>query len=294
VHAWTPHPFLSRPTLIPRIDTHQSHPHAGFAIFSSTKSSESFDAVDEADWRDFRAQLVRSENDNDKDSPKRNSSPDGKIDEGRWAYETGDLVERGSIVVSVPSSSEFLNDIDALNNVCYRKSIVLVLDVGPNFIQGIVLNRPTNIGVKEGMQFVQPGHGEVFEDEMGSCLGDGCEIDDYGAPISSARWKVWFGGAVAGPYSDNPQVACLHSVSTDSAMDVSNSVLPGIFITSFDGAETIIKAGDATPSDFWLFSGICGWETSTFYQEMHDEGLWRVVSADSEMILEELNMLRCE
>jgi len=185
-------------------------------------------------------------------------------------------------------------NVDALNNVCYRKSIVLVLDVGPNFIQGIVLNRPTNIGVKEGMQFVQPGHGEVYENEMGSCVGDNCEIEEAGASPHSARWKVWFGGEVGGPYSDYPQVMCLHSVMTEKAMAVSDSVLPKIFVTSFDGAKKIVEAGDADPSDFWLFCGICGWETSTFYQEMHQEGLWHIVSADSETILEELSMLRCE
>mmetsp|Transcript_9595 Transcript_9595/g.21642 ORF Transcript_9595/g.21642 Transcript_9595/m.21642 type:complete len:685 (-) Transcript_9595:104-2158(-) len=300
IHAWTPHYFFRRPRLI-RSDNaidargaQQSQRLAGSAVFSSTKNSES-DIIDE-DWREFRAQLVRSENDNDVDSStKRNYSPDRKKDEDHWAYETGDFVERGSIVISVPSSNEFLNDVDALNNICYRKSIVLVLDVGPNFIQGIVLNRPTNIGVKEGMQFVQPGHGEVFEDEMGSCLGDNCEIDDDGTPTThSARWKVWFGGEVGGPYSDYPQVICLHSVTTDSAMAVSDRVLPGIFVTSFDGAQRIVQAGEANPSDFWLFSGICGWETSTFYKEMHEEGLWHVVSTDSETILEELNMLRCE
>jgi putative AlgH/UPF0301 family transcriptional regulator len=65
-------------------------------------------------------------------------------------------------------------------------------------------------------------------------------------------------------------------------------------MTSFSGAEAIVKAGDANPSDFWLFCGICGWETSSFYREMHEEGLWRIVSSDGGTILEELNLLRCE
>ena len=65
-------------------------------------------------------------------------------------------------------------------------------------------------------------------------------------------------------------------------------------MTSFDGAQAIVKAGDANPSDFWLFCGLCGWETSSFYEEMHDEGLWRIVSSDGDTILEELNLQRCE
>ena len=158
----------------------------------------------EDDWRDFRAQLVRSEkaDANTKQKEKQKQKDD---DDVHWAYDSGDFVERGSVVLSVPSSNPFLDDVDSLNSICYRKSIVLVLDVNSKFIQGIVLNRPTAIGVKEGvdgMQFVQPGHGEVFENEIG--LGDGSMSVPH-------RWKIWFGGEVGGPYSDYPQVMCLHS-----------------------------------------------------------------------------------
>lgn len=65
-------------------------------------------------------------------------------------------------------------------------------------------------------------------------------------------------------------------------------------MTSFEGADVIVKAGEAKKSDFWLFCGICGWETSSFYREMHGEGLWRIVSSDGGTILEELNLQRCE
>ena len=271
----------------------------------SVSTSNKEDIVDsDEDWREFRAQLVRSENDNNIDSPsKKLKTPDREKedDDGHWAYETGEFVERGSIVISVPSSDAYLNDVDILNNICYRKSIVLVLDVSPNFIQGIVLNRPTNIGVREGMRFVQPGHNEMFENEMGDCLGENCELDfdnnddeKQKQSSGSARWKVWFGGEVGGPFSEYPQVMCIHSIKTESALDVSDKVLPGIYVTSFSGAQDIVRAGDATPSDFWLFAGIFGVETSTFYSEMQNEGLWHILSADSGTVLEELNMLRCE
>ena len=122
------------------------------------------------------------------------------------------------------------------------------------------MNRPTNIGVKEGMQFVQPGHGEVYANEMGHCLGDNCELEEASsdAQAHSARWKVWFGGEVGGLYSDYPQIMCLHSVSTDMARSVSDAVLPGIYVTSFVGAQKIVQQNEATPSDFWLFCGITG------------------------------------
>ena len=65
-------------------------------------------------------------------------------------------------------------------------------------------------------------------------------------------------------------------------------------MTSFSGAEAIVNKGDAKQSDFWLFCGICGWQTSSFYREMHQEGLWTIVSSDGGTILQELNIQRCE
>ena len=293
INAWAPS-FLS--VRLPQLRKQ--------SILSISKSNKE-DIVDsDEDWRDFRARLVRSENDNniDSSSKKQLKRPDREKedDDGHWAYETGEFVERGSIVISVPSSDAYLNDVDSLNNICYRKSIVLVMSVGPNFIQGIVLNRPTNIGVREGMQFVQPGHNEMFENEMGDCLGENCELDfdtndgKQKQQSSSARWKVWFGGEVGGPYSEHPQVMCIHSIKAESALAVSDKVLPGIYVTSFSSAQDIIRAGNANPSDFWLFAGIFGVETTTFYSEMQNEGLWHIISADSGTVLEELNMLRCE
>ncbi|KAL3793176.1 hypothetical protein ACHAW5_001404 [Stephanodiscus triporus] len=179
-------------------------------------------------------------------------------------------------------------------------------------MRGIVLNRPTAICVGEGvgdgdgdgdgetttMRFVRPGRGETFEDELGGCLGDDCELFGEGGGTrggaGGSRWKVWFGGEVGGPYSDRPRVLCLHSPKTDASVEVSDPVLPGISVTSFESARGLVRSGDAYPSDFWLFCGICGWETPAFYREMHEEGLWHAVSADAETILEELNMLRCE
>jgi len=188
----------------------------------SVSTSKNDDILNDEDWRDFRAQLVRSENNNEDDNiPKEDKQPE---DNDHWAYDTGDFVERGSIVLSIPSTNQYLNNIDILNNISYRKSIVLVLDVSPYFIQGIILNRPTNIGVKDGnevmdglMQFIQPGHGEVFENELGNCLGESCELDYDGNDISGSakRWKVWFGGEVNGPYSseflfDIVHILCLN------------------------------------------------------------------------------------
>lgn len=243
------------------------------------------------DWRDFRAALVSGES-----GSGQSSNNSGRNDE-QWAYETGDYVERGSIVLSVPSSNAYLDTIDSLNNICYRKAIVLVLDAGSRFIKGIVLNRPTNVGVREGfdgnsMELCRPGHGELVV-ELGSCIGDGCDLQTE-EEVKSARWKVWFGGECGGLFSDDPQIICIHTIGTRLATSLSSEVLPGIYSTTFAGAESIVRAGEARQSDFWVFCGYVGWDVEIFHEEMFEEGLWHIVSADTSTVLEELNMLRCE
>ena len=174
----------------------------------SSHQSDGWDGTeDDVDWRAFRAQLVQSESNG---SSTMNTEPSP-----HWAYDSGDFLERGSVVISLPSSDPIANDIDALNNQCYRKCIVLVLDISNDFIQGIILNRPTNIRVMDGMKFAISNVNE----EVDSCTD-----------ASGSQWKVWFGGEALGPYSDSPQVMCLHSVQTDFAMAVSKMVLPGIYV----------------------------------------------------------------
>lgn len=163
---------------------------------------------DDVDWRAFRAQLVQSE-----------STGSINTDKSTWAYDSGDYVEPGSVIISIPSSDPKADDIDALNNQCYRKSIVLVLDVDDDFIQGIMLNRPTNIRVADGMKFLRPNKESVNNN---SSCGDS----------STSRWKVWFGGESFGPYSDSPRVMCLHSVHTYLAISVSQVILPGIMVSA--------------------------------------------------------------
>jgi len=182
---------------------------------SSDEETESNE--DDVDWRAFRAQLVQSEADG-------KSISDTNTDKSaRWAYDSGDFVEPGSIVISIPSSDRVADDIDALNNQCYRKSIVMVLNVKPDFIQGIILNRPTNIRVVDGMKFVRSASEDIGNNEEDLC-----------SKSSVSQWKIWFGGEAFGPYSDSPEIVCLHSIQTDLAFNVSKTILGGILVSMED------------------------------------------------------------
>lgn len=246
----------------------------------------------DADWRKFRASLVRSENGSSSTSSSTDQT-NNLVDESEsYVYDANGLVERGSIILSVPSTDPLSDDADALTNQCYRKSVVLVLEAKSDFMSGIVLNRPTNIdlafskGSREERRFVR--RGAAMRNEDGSFGGQEDREED------ANRWKLWFGGEVGGPYSEEPQVMCLHSITTDFAKEVSDIVLPGVMITSHEGARAIVDAGDASPSDFWTFCGICGWETSSFQREMKRENMWSVVCSDGRTLFKELGRLRCD
>ena len=63
----------------------------------------------EDDWRDFRAQLVRSEKaDANTKQKEKQKQQDDDDDDVHWAYDSGDFVERGSVVVSVPPQTPSL------------------------------------------------------------------------------------------------------------------------------------------------------------------------------------------
>jgi hypothetical protein len=183
----------------------------GFSVKSLSESND----LDDVDWRAFRAQLVKSETSNNEPP-----SIDADTASSHWAYDSGDFVEPGSVVISIPSSDPIADDIDALNNQCYRKCIVLVLEVKNDFIQGIILNRPTNICAVDGMKLVTPREENYDDNVLDSC-----------ADSPRSQWKVWFGGESFGPYSDSPQIMCLHSVQSNLALDVSNVVIPGILVS---------------------------------------------------------------
>ena len=113
VRAWAPR----LPSTPPPSRRRSGAPHERSRRFSSSAedgggASGPASGVANEDWREFRAQLVRAESEGAASSKAR---PERREDEDHWAYETGDFVERGSLVVAVPSSNEYLDDVDALN-----------------------------------------------------------------------------------------------------------------------------------------------------------------------------------
>ena len=146
------------------------------------------------DWRDFRARLVAQER---KDSSKSDaSSPMIATDSTTtWAYETGHIIEEGSVILS-RHEHDFCY---GLKQQYFHKSIMLVLEHEETTItDGITLNRPTS---------------RVLTDTDGN------------------TWNLWYGGPVRGIHDKQEGVlayTCLHSLTNDIAKRVSNKIIKNI------------------------------------------------------------------
>jgi hypothetical protein len=79
----------------------------------------------EEDWRNFRAKLVMQyRNDGAKESEKEKSSSSSTS----WAYESGDTIEKGSIILSRPPTAESDDEEGGLIQQYFHKSIILVVE----------------------------------------------------------------------------------------------------------------------------------------------------------------------
>jgi putative AlgH/UPF0301 family transcriptional regulator len=174
------------------------------------------------------------------------------LDSSQWAYEAGDVIEQGAVILGgVEQEFGF-----GLRQQYFHKVAILVLDHGPTFTKGIILNRPTDL---------------MLEDDLNP----------------GKQWRVWFGGDVEGLNANHPDITCLHSLSSAAAAKASVSVIDKIQWTSFHNAKKLVKAGVATVDDFWVFVGYAGWAPGQLAGEL-TRSSWYMVATDSQTLLQEL------
>jgi hypothetical protein len=78
--------------------------HDSSAELTRLSYNDNGDGGGDEDWRDFRAKLVmqfRDDEDGSSES-KSSSSSSSSSTGGRWAYESGDAIEKGSIILACP------------------------------------------------------------------------------------------------------------------------------------------------------------------------------------------------
>ena len=235
------HPSSSRP----------SHwPHWSSLLPSSSLSSS--EGEDE-DWRDFRAKLVMSHR----------QEGVNKTDTSHWAYESGDAIEVGSLILACPEQ-DFGR---GLRQQYFHKSVVLVIAHDErSFTKGIILNRPTDL---------------VFGDEN-FCNRDGSPLRDA---QPGRRWRCMYGGEVKGLESDDPEQTILHCLTSDAAKEVSSEVLNNVYWTTMAGARLLVTDGHASPDDFLVYCGYAGWSAGQLAGEL-DRGAWMMLQTSSGLVAE--------
>lgn len=168
----------------------------------------------------------------------------------KWAYDSGDVVERGSLIVSHPVQDFACG---GLKQQYFHKCVVLVVKHDAHFTKGVILNRPTRRSKLKDL------HGN--------------------------EWTVWFAGDVQGLHSPHPDYTCLHRLKSPKALELSLPVVKDIQHTTWELAQMLVQQGEARPEDFWLGCGYAGWWPQQLQDEL-ERGNWFMVATDSQSISE--------
>lgn len=210
-----------------------------------------------------------------------------------WAYDAGLLVEKGSILLSRIEPELACPDLD---QPYLGKSLILIVEHDEDDLtQGIILNRPSDLRLD--------GDGNVI---LGNARSKEVLLEEFADSntFDSDQWRMFFGGELSSPPDEIDEfddggddeetlIVCLHNISTPRAMEVSEQILPGVYMTSHDSARSLVASGDASPDAFYIFYGFCGWEPDQLQEEVQ-KGSWYVASTDPKMLWDSLAMMRDE
>jgi len=231
---------------------------------NNNNNNNSKDNAQEEDWRAFRAKLVQTES----SSSSASSS---------WTYDAGMLIEKGSLVVSKVEDSLGCHD---LRQPYFAKCVVLLLEHDESdFTQGIILNRPSNLNLKD--------QDIVYQDDDGNPVF----AEDEEERNNNNSWRMFYGGDISGLYDESPLIVCLHNDASEMAQSVSDEIMPGVYLTSHLGARALVEEGTLTPEDCFIFYGFCEWDPGQLELEVK-RGSWSIVSVDSTTMWNDLSSQR--
>ncbi|CAE7668702.1 unnamed protein product, partial [Symbiodinium pilosum] len=168
----------------------------------------------------------------------------------QFAY-SSPVIQQGCVLMARPGDT-FVD-----HQHYFHKSAILILKHDDEFDRGIIINRPSGFNTRQ--------------------LG-----------VPGPAWNIWFGGDCEGlraPHYTGVRTFCLH-VSEEFA-DMSKEVERGVYLIRFDAAQDLVSQGRATPDDFMLFFGYCGWGRNQLQREL-DAGVWKMASIDSRIVVKEL------
>jgi len=215
------------------------------------------DSISDEDWRAFRGRLIQSE--------KAGEEQGDADDSGRWAYATP-LIEQGSTVLSKPGG-QF-----AFRQQYFHKAVILTILHEEDFTLGVIINRPTALTTSQ-----------------------------LGFPGPS--WPIWFGGDCEGLVTPDSKATQLSwedlgtfCISTSPVFEsVAKEVVKGVYVMSWNRAQSLVQRGIATPSDFILIIGYTGWGRDQLQQELDRPfSCWTMAAIDCRTLIEEIKAVHAE
>jgi putative transcriptional regulator len=172
-----------------------------------------------------------------------------------WAYDSRDVIETGSLIVSHPSQDFTCS---GLRQQYFYKCVVLVVEHSSQCTKGIILNRPTDQTMKDCQQ----------KEEL---------------------WKLSFGGDVEGIGSgkEESSLACLYRRNESSQVPkgMMINILKDISIVPWEIAQYLVEQEKATQEDFRLYCGYAKWGPGQLQNEL-ERGDWLTVATDAGSIWE--------
>ena len=251
---------------------------------SEGNNEESDESVDKEDWRTFRARLVSGEAQNRETTVLFDGECDLEADsdcdktDTSFLYESGLAIEQGTIILHRPPTVS-LNEPTAifgygLGRQFLHKSVILIIEHSNEGhhvpTRGVILNRPTDLKLYDHPSEESTDKGDI-------------------SLVPEVEWKVRYGGEDSGIHNDHPKFFCLHSF-LPNAQTSSREVMNGIYFTSFQNAQELVRNDLAKSDDFWVFCGFISWENGELNEEIKD-GIWHAISTDSHTVKKGLRIL---
>jgi Uncharacterized ACR, COG1678 len=177
------------------------------------------------DWRDVRARLVhqfrklnaateagatersvQNKRAGNSSSTNRSTTPNSNTSSASyaWAYDSGGVIERGSLIVSHPVQDFACG---GLRQQYFTKSVVLVVKDDATFTKGVILNR------------------NYITYQIPNTLNRNSN-DGY-----TGAWTVYYGGDVQGLDSPETDFTCLHRLKSAMAMEFSHPIVKDIQVS---------------------------------------------------------------
>ncbi|KAM7277583.1 hypothetical protein ACFE04_004717 [Oxalis oulophora] len=239
-------------------DGDQSIPGDGLRGNNNSDSNKSNDSSaqkaqrENVDWREFRANLFRREQAEEKQSEVHG--------QGGPSLESKPLRLGWAHPIPVPETGCVLVATEKLDGVrTFERTVVLLLRSGGRHPQegpfGIIINRQLNKKIK---------HMKPTNNELATTFAD-CSLH-FGGPLEASMFLL-----KAGERSKLPGF---------------EEVIPGLCFgarNSLDEAAGLVRKGIVKPQDFRFFVGYAGWQFDQLREEI-ESGYWYVAACSSNMI----------